>query len=267
MQLAEMEGLEGTELAEAEETWKNNYASIIRIALNRQRNYVQQELREVMEDVFKKNQEADYPNLEQMMNIIVRDKMDKDTPKAEREVYEKIFDNYWNVLIPKVAGHSYWGPSKRHHGLLSFHKEDPDDQEAMPYVSASDEAFLAILWMNCYKKWAYKAQCARNNTEPNAEHADMQTPYTNAKGGQKRFGGWNADGIKMFDEIKARIDKNRSKQAKYITAVEKLALERIRKEEKVDEKEANRKTKKKKGGGSAAIIDSDTDDEDDYEAW
>ena len=263
----ELEGLEGAELAEAEETWKNAYASTIRIALNKQRNYVQQEVREVMELVFREQKEAEYPNVEQMMNIIVRDKMDRDTPKPERELYEKLFDNYWNVLIPKVAGHSSWGPNKRHHGLLSFHKEDPNDKDAIPYVSASDEAFLAVLWMNCYNKWAYKAECSRNNTEPDANHEAMQTPYTNAKGGQKRFGGWTADGIKKFDDLKAKIDKNRYKQEKYVVAVEQAALERIRKAEKVEEKEANRKTKKKSGGGSAAIIDDETDDEDDYGAW
>ena len=262
-----MVGLEGTEKAEAEEIWKNAYARTIRGSLNRQRNYVQQELREVMELVFKQNQEADYPNVEQMMDLVVRDKMDDQTPKEERELHEKLFHNYWDVLIPKVAGHSSWGPSKRHYGLLSFHKEDPDNKEEMTYVSPSDEAFLAVMWMNCYKKWSYKARCERNNAEIDPKHKDMQTPYTDSKGGQKRFGGWNVDGVRKYDALVEMIEKNRKKQKKCVEDVEKAALERIRKAEKVDEKDEKRKTRKKSGGGSAAIVDELTDDEDDYEAW
>lgn len=263
-----MAGLKGTELAEAEETWKNDYASTIRTALNKQRNYVQQELREVMEGVFKDQKEAEFPNVEQMLNIIVRDKMDDKTPEAERALYAKLFDNYWNVLIPKVAGHSSWGPNKRHHGLLSFHKEDPDDKGATTYVSEADEAFLAVIWINCYKKWAYKAHCDRNKEDTDPDHEDMQTPYTDAKGGQKRFGGWNAEGVKKFDALVKKIQRNRFKQKKYVEEVETAALERIRKAEKVEEKEANRKTKKKSGGGSAAIMeDEESEDEDDYGLW
>ena len=267
--LTEFEGLKDAELADAEEIWKNRYARFVRTSLNKQRNYVQQELREVMEQVFKDNKEAEYPNVEQMLAIVLRDKLDDDTPDEEREQHEKFLDNYWNVLLPKVATHKAWGPNRRHHGLLSFDKENPDNKEALPSVSASDEAFIAVLWMNCYSKWRYKSLCVRNNEEVDENDPQMETPYTDAKGGQKKFGGWNADGIKEFDKLKEKIEKNRTKQKKYVEAVEQAALERIRKAEKVEEQEAMRKTKRKKGrSGSAAIMDEDeTDDENDHGMW
>ena len=298
LDLAELEGLEGEELVNAQETWKATYKEEVRWALNKQRNYVQQELREVMEkEVFQKNRIHEFPNEEQILELILRDKLDIDTPAEEKEKYRTMFDNYWNVLLPKVAGHSSWGPSKRHHQLISFGKEDPKDKEAPTYVSESDEAFLAVIWLNCYKKWLYrhnnpekiekekpaeeepskkkKKKGAKDDDEDDddetdveaEEHPDLQTPYTSSKSGQKKFGGWNSAGIKKYTELLDEIKKMRKEQAKYVREVENEALERIRKLEKVEEKEANRKTKKRNGKKEAGDFDNEEDDENDYAAW
>ena len=265
--LSEHEGLEGAELIEAQEVWKKTCEVDVRTALNRQRNYVQQELREVMEEeCFQKNMIEEFPNEEQILDVVLRIKLDDQTPEAERLVHEKLFDNYWNVLIPKVAGHSHWGPSKRHHELMSFGKEDPKDKKCQCYVTASDEAFLAMIWLNCYKKWAYKHKCKVENREPDEKDPEMQTPYTNSKVGQKKFGGWTDDGILKYLAVLNNINENRDKQKKYLQDVEQEALDRIRVVEKVDEKEAKRKTKKRKAAGKSKFADEE-DDEEDYENW
>ena len=97
-------------------------------------------------------------------------------------------------------------------------------------VAASDEAFLAVLWMNCYDKWWYKEQCRRKSPkeEPDPEASEMQTPYTDSKGGQKKFGGWNAEGIHQYQELLNQIKQNRTEQTEYIKAVEEEALEELR---------------------------------------
>jgi hypothetical protein len=218
------------------------------------------------EEVFEKKKEEEFPNVEQMLNLVLRDKLDEDTPEEELSMYQKLFDNYWRFLVTKCAGHSYWGPSKRNHLLMSTGSLDEDNKDAPPLVTASDEAFIAVLWENCYKKWLYKEECKRKNVEPDEKHDSMKTPYTNAKSGKKDFGGWNADGIKRYDELCGQIEENRKKQAKYIKGVEEDALERIQKAEKVTEKEVQRK-KKKPMKSSEGFDEDETDDENDYSAW
>ena len=268
LDLVEMEGLEGKDLTDAQEEWKGRHKGTVSKSLNRQRNYVQQELRELMEEVFKENKEADYPDHEEIMCIIMREKLDSDTPRDEVKLYEKKFDNYWNALIPKVAGHKNWGPSKRHYELMSFGLcTDEGVANGDGLVTCSDEAFLAVLWENCFKKWRYKAQCASQGKKPDDKHDDMKTPCTDSKGGQKKCGGWNKEGIKRHSELKDMIQKNRINERTYIEEVEKQALERIRKEEKVAEKEANRKSKKRKPAPVVRDDDDSTDDENDYGRW
>ena len=270
MTLVEMEGLTGTALIDAQEIWKAEYKPEVRKSLNKQRNYAQQELRELMEEeVFPKNKEAEFPTDNEILELCMRDKLDDKTDEAERKRYQVLFDNYWNVLIPKVAGHYAWGPTKRHHGLLSEMKQDDTDPEAMPCVSASDEAFLVILWLNCYPKWKFREECKRQTPQVDVAEDDpqMQTLYTDAKGGQMKFGGWSSEGVKKYEEVLEMIQKNRTDQQVYIKQVEELALSRIRKQEKVDEKEAARKTKKKAAKKKDEPDEEETDDENDYSNW
>ena len=221
-----------------------------------------------MEENFKDGKEADFPNVEQIYDLAMRNKLDDATPEAERLLHEKLFDKYWNVLLPKVAGHSAWGPTKRHYCLLSSGKVDDEDPESELLVTPSDEAFLCVIWENCYSKWWYREQCNRKTpkVEPDEKHKDMKTPFTDAKGGQKKYGGWNAEGINRYDQVCAQITKNRIDQKEYIEAVEQNALDRIQAACEVTDKEANKKKKKKKGKSAGLFLDK-SDDENDYSAW
>ncbi len=265
--LTEMEGLSGKALVDAQEVWMAQWRAVIRKALNKQRNYVQQELRGLMERVFKAGKQDDFPNQQEILHLILREKLDEETPQEEREHYEKLFDNYWNVLIPKVAGHANWGPGKRHYLLLSSGREDDDNQEGPCYVTPADEAFLAVIWLNCYPKWVYQEECRKKGLVADDNNELAKTPYTNSKAGQKKFGGWLKLGMDKYDELFQAIQKNRQEESDYIEGVEQLALERIRKKEKVEEKDANRKTKKR----SKAVVDDEDDDssdeEDNFEKW
>ena len=220
-------------------------------------------------EAFAKKREKDYPNVEQMLNLVLRNKLDNETSEEERELYMTLFMNYWHVLIPKVAGYSHWGPAKKYHNLLSFGKLEDDDPEAPELVTASDEAFLAVLWMNCYNKWWYKEQCKRKSPkeDPDPDNSAMQTPFTDAKGGQKRHGGWNAEGIHQHQDLLNQIKKNRTEQAEYIKAVEEEALEELRKEAGIKKDDGKKKKKKKKNGKYAGIDVDETDDENDYDNW
>jgi hypothetical protein len=267
LELADFVGLEGADLVDAEEVWIATYKEDVRKALNKQRNYVQQECRDLMMQVFKDNKTAEFPSYEELEELCKRDKLDKKTPEVERKVYQTKFDNYVDVMLPKVAGHQAWNPNHRYYSLVSTGGLN-DDGQGEGYVTPSDEAFLLTLWKNCYVKWLYKHKCKLEGKEVDPKHEDMKTPFTNPKAGQKKYGGWTPEGVEYYDSAEAAIAKNREDQKDYIKKVEELALDRIRKKQQVAEKEASRKTKKATGKRKSADLDEDEDDdEEDFSNW
>ncbi len=113
LQLAEMQGLEGEKLTEAEERFIAAQKNNIRMGINKQRNYVQQELRDFMMAEFKEGRADEYPNVEEMEQLVLRNNLDDKTDDAVLQRFEALFDRYW-FLLAKVANHSCWSPYKRH---------------------------------------------------------------------------------------------------------------------------------------------------------
>ena len=273
LDLKEFEGLKGAKLETAEETFIGKHKDAVRLAINKQRNYVQGELRDMMMKVFKDKKEEEFPNGEQMKKIVLRQKMDDETPEAERKKYETLFDNTWRFLIPKVAGNKNFGPSRRYFGLLSTMGDNKDGtnpgdegwDDSECFVTASDEAFLLAVFVNCYQKWWYEESCRRAGSEPNPEDRSMSTPFTNPKAGQKKFGGWMREGITFYQNWAQKIKKNRIENAEYILGVEEAALVRIRKAEKVDD---NKKPAATNANGKRPLPEEEEEcDEKDFDAW
>ena len=75
----------------------------------------------------------------------------------------------------------------------------------------------------------------------------LQTPFTDSKKGQKRFGGWNEQGIKYYKDWHDAIKKNRKDNKEYLKDVESLALTRIRKAEELEEEVPEEEPKKQPG--------------------
>ena len=285
LDLSDFEGYHGKELIERQEIWKATYSSVVREALNRHRNYVQGEIRKVVFEDLIANDPPDLPNKEELVNLVLRDKLEDDTPKDEREHHEKLFDKYWTVLLPKVAGNSFWGPSRRHYYLPSNGKDDrlvPEGselEESVPLVSASDEAFLAVTYINAYHKWVKQAEkheesVEKRKTDPNAllydpskDKEDYKLPYTNAKAGNKKFGGWRSEGILKYDKLVKDIEDNRKKNRKFVKDVEAAALERIQKEVGIIGDNESAKKKKPKTKSENYFADAKAGKENDFSTW
>ena len=60
LDLKELEGLKGAELETAEEIFIGNHKDAVHLVINKQRNYVQGELREMMMKVFKDNRKRSF---------------------------------------------------------------------------------------------------------------------------------------------------------------------------------------------------------------
>ncbi len=268
LDLAELKGLEGEKLKAAQEVWIGKYKNDVRLAINKQRNYVQQELRDYMMNEFAEGNDLYFPNVEEMEKLVLRDNLDDKTNKVTLAVFEALFDEYWHLLA-KVSGNSSWNTHKRLHFLISSDgfgdgKLGPNDT----YVTTSDEAFLLTIWKNCYEKWYTKAMVEREGLEVDEDvEKALQTPFTDSKAGQKKFGGWNDEGIAYYNKWHSDIKTNREVNDVYLKAVEQLALARIRKAEELEEEVPAEEPQKQKGKRKAEDQPEEDVDEDDFENW
>ena len=118
----EFDGLTGQALKDAKEDWVRDHQEIVLSALNSHRNYCVGELRGEMMTAFRNDKQGEYPNKDQMINCILRDKesFSKAGDKKENgEMCEKLLACVHDKLISKVAGKDRWCPTKRHYGTLS----------------------------------------------------------------------------------------------------------------------------------------------------
>ena len=92
LELAELKGLEGEALKAAQEVWIARYKNDVRLAINKQRNYVQQELRDFMMNEFAEGNDLLIPDVEQMEALVLRDNLEDKTDKDTLALYETLFD-------------------------------------------------------------------------------------------------------------------------------------------------------------------------------
>ena len=220
-----------------------------------------------MENTFKKGKGDTMPNVEEMQKIVLRDNMDDEADKDEKDRLCSLLIECWKTLMPKVAGHWAWSPNKREYYLLSFGKQDPDDSASDYLVSPSDEAFLVVLWENCHKKWVHLQECREKKMAVNQEDPRMKTPYSSSKSGQKKFGGWKKEGVQKCDQYAKEIVENHKTNKTFLSALEANALAEVQMLEKTQEWEDNKKSKKKKKGKIAGDFDDESDDENDMNDW
>jgi len=286
LELAELEGLSQKERIKREEIWKEVHAPYVREALNKHRNYVSGEIQKVVWNALTTDQEATLPNPQEIKLLMTRDQLDESTDDTVREDMERKFVTYVNVLLPKVAGNKWWGPAVRHYYLPSFHKHDVFVPEgsglecSVDAVSASDEAFLVVVFENSHAKWKaqadkYKKSVLDNQADheveifvPKNDKTDYQLPCTNAKAGNLKFGGWKENGIKAFDRYKDKVEKSREDNPDFNKSVEEDCLVQIQKAEGILEGDDKApKGKKKKGKSHNVFAEEDAGAEDDFDLW
>lgn len=78
----------------------------VRTALNQQRNYAGTEFRDFHVDIFAKGEEDQWPNKDDILEIVLRNGME-DGDDTE-DLYLKKAAKVWDVLMVKVAGVEYW---------------------------------------------------------------------------------------------------------------------------------------------------------------
>ena len=140
---------------------------------------------------------------------------------SEQEVLEgyeenqKVFDFWWEELVPRTAGNKNWGKTKRYNGLLSTLA--PEDGKK-PFVSSAHEAitFIAIVngWMSWIKSWKSETELAqiqdeisKKSTAGKAYLKRYDTKWSLTDGGHNRWGGFSQEGRTMFARMRVLVGK------------------------------------------------------------
>jgi hypothetical protein len=168
----------------------------------------------------------------------------------------------------KVAGKEHWDKDTRYHVTISKakHQKTPLGRE-MLCITPEIEAFLYMVFLNCYKKWTYLAD-KKNEAIQNGEKFkyDSKDPnvvceYTRADGGQQQWGGWTQEARKKFREFRQKNVEGRAKDT--TTVHEQAVLMELRIANKLEGPDAAKMSKKQK---RAQVQEVDSDDEDPFAA-
>jgi hypothetical protein len=261
LELADLEGLEGEELIEAEEVWVAVNQDTVRRAMNSTRNYVHQQVKQLVDKIVQEGSPKDLPNVEEIRMLAERKGMKEGDPNQKR--MKALFAWYVDELFARVAGNERWPTSCRHTQVLSEAKNN----KGQACVTASDEAYVVALWENWWIRWNYEWKCKADKVEADVKAKEMATPYTNSKGGQKQFGGWLDPGKKSYKSWKEKVEKARETSAS--KKLEKEALKTLRNKHDMEAKEAKREENKKKKKKKTVVVEEDDVDVDleDLDQW
>lgn len=200
---------------------------------------------------------------------------DEETIEAKAQDLQKaldFFDFYYDKMVPVVAGKKVWHPYARHHECMSISKL-PNKQLRVP---PNTEALVAVMYRNCYKKWELMKAWDVNTqgVYPMFKKPDINpewaTEYTDACGGQQKYGGWSTAGRVKFVKLAKIVLASRKKNMRRHLQVEQDCLTRL--QAKYVNLYINKKvpTKKRKAESltpedeellQSLIVDEDDDDE------
>jgi hypothetical protein len=217
--MGEYEGLSGKALIVAEQLWCDENSDLVRTGLNEARNYAQSQCRTKAQKLLGLGKYL--PTPEEVLVCAMRG----DVGKTDQTM--GIFDLYVDELIFCILGKPNWDVRFRYHGCIST-TYDPSWSGDVRRVSIGSEAFLVLMFENCYDKWQYMMEEKLAKRTPNKKHKRMQTPYTDALAGQNKYGGWNVAGKKRFKALGDMIHAAQAKEPGHVKMVEEACLARLR---------------------------------------
>jgi hypothetical protein len=211
-----------------------NYGWTVNKILNDHHSYCQNAMKDACIAWMKDNKKEKLPSNEEFMKILTRD------PGVDK----KLFAWWWETYMPKATGNQkIWNEKNKYFGNLSTHC--PPGMPRDVFITPSTEAWGMLLIMNCRERWPKimqlkKASSARITYTKGgkASHkagttiVDVRTEpdflgvYTRSDAGQKKFGGWSAEGLKKYKEL---VQLNKEGRAKDTTpALEAEVLAQLR---------------------------------------
>lgn len=250
--LKDFKSLKGQEREDAKAQWVAENQESVRVAMNSVRNYAQAQVRDWVVDRLMKGQMV--PTPDQMRLCALRD-----SSISSDEELQEIFRMYHQDLLGKVLGKEHWDSWIRNYNTISSAKEPGTPTEANELcVVPNSEAFLVILFDNCWVKWQMVAELKKaGKQDPKRKDQRWKTKYIDANAGVAKWGGWNKAGRKAVKDLAKLIDAARKED--HVAQLENECLQRVQANLgiTVDDGEAGKKKRKRK----EALAEVESDDE------
>lgn len=156
---------------------------------------------------------------------------DETTAEKARDLRDALgfFDFYYDKMVPTVAGKKVWHPHARHHECMSTSML-PNKQLRVP---PNTESLIAVMYRNCFNKWNKMNawDVSLKGDYPMFKKPDINlewaTEYSDACGGQQKFGGWSVAGRVKFVKLAKIVQASRKKNAKRHLQVEQECVKRL----------------------------------------
>ena len=220
-----------------EEYWGKYGKVCVRQFVNTQRNQLAQALRKVVLKLYEEGREF---SAGQLMSVITRNpnlllmkptKFKEGDPKAKekeaanKEVneankkYRARFLCYIDEFIPAATPAGIWGEQQRNQHML-FCCQHMVAGELKDVVPVEEEAMILVMLENNEEKWSWQSMVMKEkqmNIEDykksiGYEEFYEQQPaslYSDAEGGNNKYGGWSEKGVLRFAEVRDMIKEAR----------------------------------------------------------
>jgi hypothetical protein len=253
--LKEFKSLKGQEREDAKAQWVAENQEAVRVAMNSVRNYAQAQVRDWVVDRLLKGQVV--PTPDQMRLCALRDGSISTDPEMQ-----EAFRLYHQDLLGKVLGKEHWDSWIRNYSTISSAKEPGTPTEANELcVVPNTEAFLVILFDNCWVKWHYVAELKKAGKKDSKRKDDRwKTKYIDANAGVAKWGGWNKAGRKAVKDLAKLIDAARKED--HVAQLEDECLQRVQANLGItvdDGEQAGKKKRKRKEAPAEVESDDEFD--------
>jgi hypothetical protein len=216
------------------------YKEIIKKTLFERRSYIATELRKIFLKYWY-DQHKQFPTLDQFIKCLER----KIDIKLNDDM--NLFISYVEEFLPKVVGAVEWTQKIRPFTTIS---NAIRQNTTKPLISSSDEAFLVLTVANCIQRWT--EECKEDEKRPKNERKEKSKNvngiFTKCDSGQCKYGGWNAEGMKYYNDL---VEKsNAAREDPRCKEVEEACLEHIRRREGITAKSWAEHVRRKRRRGS-----------------
>jgi hypothetical protein len=219
------------------------YSVACRRALFYKRNYCTSETKKVF--MMRKTKGKFVLSVEDLIMCLER--------KIESEEDMEKFMVYWDEYLPKHVGASEWGQRVAYYVTIS--RAMRKDYPQLPLITPEDEAFCVLCVHNGIARWTKEFDAGKTGDEAAGNAGDVEAPeqnieqqetnsdgqedgdgevtggkydglFTKTTTGQNHYGGWQAEGLELFNEYR---DKNKeARKDKNCDIVEKNCLKLLR---------------------------------------
>ena len=150
---------------------------------------------------------------------------------ADGKQMRKLFQWYWDTLLPKCAGCHYWGHNTRLSATISKARAPgTGEKKGRKQITPSTEGYIFLTWENSQPKWEHERQMINaGKTIDKAAKKDksyVEATYSTSKAGNIKYGGWSPEGRTRFIKIMAEITE--AKKKPHVKKVEECCLTALR---------------------------------------